>query len=340
MIAKFLAAASMAVSLACAPFSALAANPDLVAKAEAEGKVLWYSSLLEKEAVKPLVDAFHAEYPRVKAEYIRSTGAEMAKRIIEDHRSGSAVADVFDGSTTVAEIEPQGLIEPYLPAAASDIPAAYRDAKNLWTAQVVYFTTVGYNTDLVKADEAPKSYSDLLDPKWKGKIGWATNGTASGVGFVGNVLDQMGETEGMAYLKKLSGQDIRFIKGGGNETLQAVADGEILIGLSIFNHHTLIQKKKGGHVAWVRMEPLLSFPNPIGLLKDAPHPNAGKLLIEFILSEKGQKILRDSDHVPSSDLVDAPDPEVKHGFTVNFLSPVRLAQEQDGWKKIVDELFH
>lgn len=119
-----------------------------------------------------------------------------------------------------------------------------------------------------------------------------------------------------------------------------MADGEILIGLSIFNHHTLIQKKKGGHVAWVRMEPLLSFPNPIGLLKDAPHPNAGKLLIEFILSEKGQKILRDSDHVPSSDLVDAPDPEVKHGFTVNFLSPVRLAQEQDGWKKIVDELFH
>ncbi|RJG41480.1 hypothetical protein [Mesorhizobium sp. DCY119] len=55
---------------------------------------------------------------------------------------------------------------------------------------------------------------------------------------------------------------------------------------------------------------------------------------------KGQKILRDSDHVPSSDLVDAPDPQVKHGFAVNFLSPVRLAQEQDGWKKIVDELFH
>ncbi|RJG41479.1 hypothetical protein [Mesorhizobium sp. DCY119] len=76
----------------------------------------------------------------------------------------------------------------------------------------------------------------------------------------------------MAYLKKVSGPDIRFIKGGGNETLQAVADSEILIGLSIFNHHLLIQKKKGGHGAWVKMEPLLSFPNPIGLLKDAPHP--------------------------------------------------------------------
>lgn len=339
MIARIIAAAALAASLTCAPFSARASDPDLVTKAEAEGKVLWYSSLLEKEAVKPLVDAFNAEYPGVKAEYVRSNGAEMARQITEDHRSGSAVADVFDGSTTVAEIEPLGLIEPYLPAAASDIPPLYRSAKNLWTAQVVYFTTVGYNTDLVNPDEAPETYADLLDPKWKGKIGWATNGTASGVGFVGNVLDQMGETEGMAYLKKLADQHIRFIKGGGNETLQAVADGEILIGLSIFNHHVLIQKKKGGHVAWVKMEPLLSFPNPIGLLKDAPHPHAGKLLIEFILSEKGQKILRDSDHVPSSNLVDAPEPEVKHGFSVNFLSPERLAQEQDGWKKIVDELF-
>ncbi|EUB98159.1 hypothetical protein PMI07_006473 [Rhizobium sp. CF080] len=339
MFNRILPATALAMAYLCLLPQARAADADLVAKAEREGKVLWYSSLLEKEAVKPLIDAFSAEYPKIKAEYIRSTGADMAKRIIADHQSGSAVADVYDGSTTVAEIAPAGLIQPYLPAAARNIPQTYWDPQNLWTAQVVYFTTVGYNTDLVSKEEAPSNYADLLDPKWKGKIGWATNGTASGVGFVGNVLDQMGSEEGMAYLKKLATQNIQFIKGGGNETLQAVADRQILIGLSIFNHHTLIQKKKGGRVEWVKMEPLLSFPNPIGLLKDAPHPNAGKLLIEFILSEEGQKILRDSDHIPSSDLVDATDPSVKHGFKVNFLGPQRLEKEQDGWKKIVVDVF-
>lgn len=319
--------------------SGKAADQALVDAARREGRVMWYTGLLAEEAAIPIARAFMARYPGIEVLHNRMVGVEIGKTVLAEARAGAQIGDVFDSTNTVVSLAPAGMIEPYVSPSAIDIPDIYKDRDGLWAAQVLYFTTVGYNTKLIPAAEAPKTFDDLLDPRWKGKIGWASTGTASGVGFVGNVLLTMGETAGREYLKKLSAQQIRTIKGGGAEALQAVADGTIQIGLQIFNHHTRIQKAKGGEVEWIKMEPLLAFPNPIGVIKGAPHPNAARLLIDFVLSEEGQTVLRESNHIPASTKVNPPDPALKNGFKVNFLDPVLAERESPKWRAMLKELF-
>lgn len=319
--------------------TAQSADQTLIDAARKEGRVMWYTGLLAEEAAIPIARAFMVKYPGIEVLHNRMVGAEIGKTVLAEARSGVQVGDVFDSTNTVVSLAPAGLIEPYVSPGAADIPSNYKDPNGLWAAQVLYFTTVGYNTKLVTESEAPKTFDDLLDPRWKGKLGWSSTGTASGVGFVGNVLMTMGDSAGRVYLKKLSAQQIRTIKGGGAEALQAVADGTIQIGLQIFNHHTRIQKAKGGEVEWVKMEPLLAFPNPIGVIKGAPHPNAARLLIDYVLSAEGQTVLRDSSHIPASTKVNPPDPTLKNGFRVNFLDPVLAERESPKWRSILKEIF-
>ena len=87
------------------------------------------------------------------------------------------------------------------------------------------------------------------------------------------------------------------------------------------------------------MEPLLAFPNPIGIIKGAPHPNAARLLIDFVLSEEGQRVLQEANHIPASAKVEPPDATLKNGFKVNFLDPVLAERESAKWRSIVKELF-
>lgn len=318
---------------------ALSADPALIAAAMKEGQVRWYTGLIAEEAAKPMVAAFMKRYPGIKAEFVRMNGSDIAKKIVEEAKQGTMQGDVFDSTTSVAVLMPAGLIEPYRADSSKDIPEQYKDPNGFWASQVVYFTTVGYNADLVAPGDVPKSYEDLLDPKWRGKIGWSSSGLASATGFVANVLMTMGDGPGMAYLEKLKGQNIVRIPGGGNEALGAVAKGTVLIGLQIFNHHTLIYKKRGAKVEWIKLEPLFGFSNPIGLVKNAPHPNAGKLLIDYVLSEEGQRVLRDADHIPANIKVDAPEASLKSGFRVNFVSPEMTEQNTAKWQAIVKKLF-
>ncbi len=328
-----------AMSLVATTARAHEPDPALIAAATAEGKVVWYTGLIEKEAAIPMAAAFMRRYPGIEAQVVRLNGEETARRIVEHAARGTPQADVFDSSTSVAVLVPAGLVEPYRSASAADIPAAYKDPDGNWASQVVYYTTIGFNTDLVAAEQAPATFEALLDPKWRGKMGWSSSGVASSAGFVGNVLLTMGEQRGLAYLERLRQQQIRRLPGGGNELLAAVARGEVAIGLQIFNHHTLIQKKTGAHVGWVKFESLLGFSNPIGLVKNGPHPNAGKLLIDFVLSEPGQRVLARADHIPASSKVDAPDPDLKVGFAYHFVSPQTVERDLPKWREIAKRLF-
>jgi ABC-type Fe3+ transport system substrate-binding protein len=316
------------------------ADAGLIARAEREGHVRWYTTLLVEDAVRPLLDAFKRRHPGIEVEFVRASSSENARKIVAEAQAGAARADVFDGTTTAAVLMQAGLVEPYRPEAARDIPDRYKDPDGHWTAQVLYFQTLGYNADLVAAPDVPKTFQELLDPRWRGKIAWSVDdGLTSGAGFVANVLLTMGETNGRAYLVELKTQEIGAIRGGGNAVLKAVAAKTYPLGLQIFNHHILIERAKGTNVDWVKLEPLMGFSNNIGLLRNAPHPNAGRLLIDFILSTDGQTVLRQSHHLPASTQVDASDVRLKTGFRVNFISPAIAAEHMQTWQSIFNELI-
>jgi ABC-type Fe3+ transport system substrate-binding protein len=293
------------VLLACPP--AWAADNALYDAAKKEGEVVWYTSLIVNQAVRPLVDAFTKKYPGVEVKYARGDSGPNAIKVINEARAGRVEGDVFDGIATTPPLLKAGLVEKFTPSAADKYPLALRDIDGRWNALVVYFLTPGVNTQLVGKDDI-KTAQDLLNPKWQGKIAWSTEPSSGAPVYVGAVLQTMGEDKGLAFLRALAKQDMVNVDATNRAILDQVILGQYAIALSIFNHHAVLSAKKGAPVAWLKVEPIPSPFHCIGLVKNAPHPNAGKLLIDFLLSEEGQRTFADVEYLPAMPQVPAKTP--------------------------------
>jgi iron(III) transport system substrate-binding protein len=334
----FVAALAAAALLAAPPGNA--ASQALIDAAKREGSVTWYTTLLVDEASGPLAAAFEKKYPGIHVDVIRKDGSEHLRNIMAEAKAGQMKADVFDGTTTAAFLMKEGIAAPYVADSAKDIPARYKDARGYWTAQVLYFQTLGYNADLVPERDSPKTYQDLLNPKWKGKLAWSVEEQLTGgLGFIVNVLDTMGDAKGTEYLGALANQDIARIRTGINGVTRALAAKQYAIGVAIDNHHTVIANEKGGNVRWVAIAPVLGLSNNIGLIRNAPHPNAAKLLIDFNLSEDGQTVLKNGNHIPASERIEAADPSLKRGFAVNYISPEKGVENTEKGLAVYKRVF-
>ena len=319
------------------------ADPALVAAAQKEGQVVWYSTLIVNQILRPMADAFEKRYPGIRVQYSRATNSDVALKIINESRARRLQADVFDGTNSIYPLLDARLVAAYPPKAAAAYPAEIKDPSGYWTAMNVFFLTTGYNTNEIKPEDVPKTYDDLLNPKWKGKIAWTNDPTPQGPpGFIHNILTTMGQDKGMAYLRKFAAQEPVFIPASQRVVLDKVIAGEYPLAVMTFNHHSAISAAQGAPVAWIRMEPLSESVNLIGILKDAPHPNAARLLEEFILSDEGQKVLADNDYVPADPAVPAKVPTLKPDagkFTVNVVTPEMARDDLPKWTAIYKELF-
>ena len=243
---------------------AQAADDALYEAAKKEGQVVWYTSLIVNQAVRPLVEAFNKKYPGVEVKYARGDSGPNAIKVINEARAGKVEGDVFDGIATTPPLLKAGLVEPFTPSDADKYPPALRDPEGRWNALVVYFLTPGVNTQLVGKDEI-KTAQDLLNPKWKGKIAWSTEPSSGAPVYVGSVLQTMGEDKGMAFLRALAKQDIVNVDATNRAILDQVILGQYAIALSIFNHHAVISAQEGraGGLAQGRADPgAVSFHRP------------------------------------------------------------------------------
>ena len=320
-----------------------AADPASIDAARREGSVVWYSTLIVNQIVRPMAAAFEAKYPGIKVEYSRSSSSDVSLKIANESRAHKVRADVFDGSNTVFLLRDPRLVETYRPNAAEAWPAELRDPEGKWTALNLFYWTTAYNTNQVKAEDAPKTFTDLLNPKWKGKIAWTYDLTPGGPpGFVHNILSTMGEQQGTDYLRALAKQEPVTIPGAQRVVLDQVISGEYPLCAMILNYHAAISQKAGAPVAWIKMEPLLQTFGLVSIVANAPHPNAAKLFVEFMLSEEGQTVLANNDYIPAHPGVQARIPELKPdrgGFAVNLVTPAMVRDDSPGWTKIYKELF-
>ena len=191
--------------------------------------------------------------------------------------------------------------------------------------------------------DPPRTFADLLDPKWKGRMAWTSELAVQGApGFIENVLTLMGEDKGMAYLKQVATQAPVSVAASPRAVLDQVISGEYALGLMMYNHHIAISAGQGAPVKAAPIEPLVALFSMIGLLKDAPHPNAGRLLLEYILSDEGQKIMAINDYLPAHPDIPARiaelKPEAGH-FSVNYISPDMTKEGLTKWIGIYREVF-
>jgi iron(III) transport system substrate-binding protein len=203
--------------------------------------------------------------------------------------------------------------------------------------------TPGFNTSLIPRGKEPRTFADLLNPSWRGKIAWNGFPTSSGGGgFIGIVLTEMGQEKGMAFLRELAKQKIANLRGSAREVLDQVIAGEFSLALQIFNHHAVISAKKGAPVDWIPMQPATVTLSTISVLKQAPHPNAAKLLADFIISREGQEVFRRADYLPAHPAVPASVPTLKPEegmFRAHFFTPEQTEHSMPKWNKVLSELF-
>jgi iron(III) transport system substrate-binding protein len=247
--------------------------------------------------------------------------------------------DIIDGTSTVPLMKEVGWVEPFASPSTAPYPAELKDPQGYWATSNLYFMTEGINTQMVSKADAPKTYEDLLDSRWKGKMGWSTSSGSGGPTFVGNILQTMGQDRGMAYLEQLSRQDIRNLNISARAVLDQVIAGEYPISLMIFNHHTVISAQQGAPSDWIPLEPVPALLQISGLAKYAPHPHAAMLFLDYLFSEEGQRILQEADYLPAHPAVPAKTPSLKpevSGFKTNVMSPDDLLKHDKEW----DDLYH
>ncbi len=328
-----------AVLLALSP--AGASDDQRLAAAKKEGEVVWYTTLIVDQAVRPMVAAFEAKYPGIKVRFARYNSGEIALRLANEAQAGKPQSDVVDGG--LVALYKTDLIESYEPAIAKDYAKQFVEEDGRGIAFVMYVLGPAFNTDLVRAADAPKTFNDLLDPKWSGKIAWSSNpNTDGGPGFVGLVLKTMGREKGMDYLRKLSKQNIANVPAASRVVLDQVISGQYPLALVIFNHHTVITAARGAPNKFLNMEPLMGLTHSANLVKKGPNPNAGRLLIDFLVSDEGQQVFREAGYIPTSPRVSPKVPELSPltgGFKVEWIMARDIVDVMPEWIRIYNELF-
>ena len=226
---------------------------------------------------------------------------------------------------------------------AARLPARYRDPDNFWTAHNEFVFTPAYNSDLIKEEDAPKSLDDLLDARWKGRMVWSAQPIASGApGFIGLVLAARGETAGMDFLRKLALQGIAAPKVSARQVLDQVIAGEYALGPHTFNHQSVISAAKGAPVAWIPASPAMAVLSVGAIVRGGPNPNAAKLLADFLFSDEGQKIFRDSDYIPVDPSVPPRAPALRPdgvNFRAIYMTPEDIEAGLPRWTRLYADLF-
>jgi ABC-type Fe3+ transport system substrate-binding protein len=317
----------------------------LIEGAKKEGQVVLYSALIVNQATRPIVEKFGKKYPFIKASYWRADSEDITQKLSAEVRANNVVADVFEGTGVGEQAVGANLAVPYYTPAIEAYPAEYRDPAGMWTPTRLSYYSIAYSTRLVPPNKIPKSYDDLLDPQWKGKMAWRI-GSASGTPlFITNLRLAWGEEKAKAYFEKLKEQKIvNFGAGSARTLVDRVIAGEYAIALNIFAHHPLISKAKGAPVNSQLLDPTASTAATMGVVKGAKHPYAAMLLIDYILSKEGQEILSTAEYFPADPAV-PPLPSLAGvvpktaGVPENFVGPDKLVKYTDSSEEIFRQLF-
>jgi iron(III) transport system substrate-binding protein len=289
--------AAAAVTVFATPIRAAAPDPSpvtpaLIEAAKKEGKVVWYTSV-DLPLAEKVARSFEAKYAGI-AVRVERTGAERVfQRIGQEYSSNIHAVDVVNSSDAAHFIvwKRNGILAPYVPDdVAKFYPAEHRDADGTFASFRLWLSIIAYNTKLVKAEEAPKSFADLLDPKWKGKIVKAHPGYS---GTIMTATYQMSRDLGWEYFEKLAKQNIMQVQSSADPP-KKLALGERAV-MADGNEYNIFQIKEKGEpvepVYATEGSPLIIGPN--GIFKAAPNPNAARLFQSYCFTAECQQLIID-----------------------------------------------
>lgn len=301
----------------------------LLEGAKKEGPVNIYTSLNTRDS-GPITQAFEKQYG-VKTLLWRSSSEKVLQRAVTEARAGRHLCDVLE--TNGPEMEAfyrEKLLAEFSSPHFKDLPPAAFPKHRHYVADRFNFFVIGYNTNVIKPDEVPNSYADLLHPRLAGKVGLE----ASDTDWFAAIVKSMGEEKGLAFFRKLA-ETRPQMRTGHTLLAELVSSGEVPLAATIYNHNIEKMTQRGAPVKWKALAPTFGRPNAVGVAARAPNPHAALLFADFMLSRQGQTLLRDVNRVPASTAVDTP----LNKFPFEMIDPVITLDEAEKWEKLWSQLF-
>jgi iron(III) transport system substrate-binding protein len=315
-------------------------TPALIEAAKKEGTVVFYTST-DVEVAEKLAAAFEKRYPGMKVQTERNGAERILQRLTQEYGSNIHAADVVEASDMTALLiwKRNGWLAPFVPAdVARGWPADQRDPDGCYATERFTLSPILYNTKLVKPEDAPKSFADLLDPKWNGKIVKAHPGYS---GTIMTVTFEVARDIGWDFFKKLGQQHIMQVQSAADPP-KKVAQGERPVAADGGEYVPLQMIAQGAPLALVYpTEGTPSIPGGAGVMIDAPHPNAARLFDLYLFSKEGQTLLVEMGGIRSFH-PDAPAPKGAKPLSeikIMKADPAAQAKQSDEIKKKYAEYF-
>jgi iron(III) transport system substrate-binding protein len=278
-------------ALAAAP-PAEAITPALIAAAKKEGGMVWYTSA-DLQLAEKVGRAFEQKFPGVGARVERAGGERIFSRLAQEYATGIHVADAVSTGDAAQFIawKRQDWLAPYVPDdVARYIPAEHRDPDGCYATVRSSLCVLGYNTEMVKREDAPRGFYDLLDPKWKGKI---VKAHPSYSGTIMTATYQLVRELGWPYLEKLSKQQVMQIQSA-TDTPKKVELGERPVMADGNESNVFILKEAGKPVDVIyAVEGSPTIVQPSAVFRAAPHPNAARLFQNYLFTPEAQQLFVD-----------------------------------------------
>jgi iron(III) transport system substrate-binding protein len=266
-------------------------TPQLIEAAKKEGKVVFYSAI-DLKVTQGLTKLFEQKYPGISVQVERTGSERIFQRVAQERANNIFAVDVLDGSDQALFVtwKKQGILEPYIPAELMKWPADQRDVDGTYASVRFTLMPIGVNTNLVKPEDRPKSFADLLDPKWVNKIVKAHPSYSGGI--VTSTFQTV-KAIGWDYFDKLAKQKVLQVQSS-TEPPKKLALGERAISADGLEYVNLLLKESGAPVDVIYPKEGTPFvPGCEAIAKNAPHPNAAKLFMSFMVSRETQQYLSD-----------------------------------------------
>jgi iron(III) transport system substrate-binding protein len=329
-----LSVAALATAGAAMAQSSLATyeGPDrmdkIVAAAKKEGTLTLYTTIAEKD-LPALIKPFESKYGIKVNVWRAGTDKVLQRTLVEAKANRNEVDVVHFGSPEMEALAREKVLQPVNSPAYHDLVEGAVPKHHQWAATLLSVWVQAYNTNLIKKADLPKTYQDLLDPKWKGKLGIE----AKDEDWFASVVDIMGgKDKGLKFFQELVDRNGISPHKGHTLLNNMVVSGEVPLALTVYNYMPEQAKRKGAPIDWFALEPAVARSNAVGLARQAPHPAAGLLFHEYMLTD-AQQLMTAIDYVPSNTKVTSP----LKGVKILITDPARSLDEADKWSKLFDQ---
>jgi iron(III) transport system substrate-binding protein len=303
----------------------------LLAGARKEGGLMFYTSLNEQNMAL-LVSGFEKKYG-IKVKTWRSGADKVLQRMVTEAGANRFDVDVVHpGSGELEALHREKLLLRVNSPHHKNLFAPALPAHREWAPTFLSVWVQGYNTNAVRKEDLPRTYQDLLDPKWKGKLGIE----AANDDWFGKIVTEMGEQKGLKLFRDIVAANGMSARKGHSLLNNLVVSGEVPFAITIYNYMPEYSKKQGAPVDWIALDPVIARANGAGVARKSPHPHAALLFYDYLISDEGQKLYADREYVPASKNIQLP-AKLKN-VTIKMIDPAQALDQSDKWFKEFQEI--